>query len=281
MFRIGPDAPACETQLLYKKYDTLYNRPAAGFKLIQDDEVADRYNIPLKVVASFVPNPKGGTYLMIAEGDGPRLVSHTFTFEGYGIEVRMPWLATIGPFFLDDVRAECPFRISVSAWIIYEVDNPVPVVVQQAPICPEIFFFLGSPALNLEEVGSRDAHIHELLTMTIPKYNHIKGKSWDRLEPHVVKSVMGMNWKLGKVDFNWASSRSCPFQPDASRSYLLSIGRMLGNVHKKSKSSVTVFDLAALMYAAFKAFGRRRMEPNGPEVDVSPPLMNLQTALTK
>lgn len=108
--------------------------------------------------------------------------------------------------------------------------------------------------------------------MVIPCYDKIAGRSWDDLEARLVRDVIAGLWLLGEVEFKYASGevdpRRVPYVPGAS-SYLLGGKFMLGNMLKKKTAHVNCFDLAALVYAALKAFGRRRVDLNGPETDVS------------
>lgn len=135
-----------------------------------------------------------------------------------------------------------------------------------------MYLFLGSPALQLDGTNRHDVHVFELLEKVIPCYDEIEGRNWADLEAQLIRDVVASLWLLGEVDFNYASGeinpRRVPYEPGAS-SYLLSGEFMLGNMLKKETPHVDCFDLAALVYTAFKAFGRRRVDPNGPETDVS------------
>lgn len=138
------------------------NCPAAGFKLIPDENVANRYNIPLKVVLGFAMDTQPQTYCVNAEGNGLKLVSQPFTVGGQG-DQELAYVDDISPFFIDNLTAQCSFYVWIDSLTVYHVESGAEIASETDFGCPVMYFFLGSPALQLDGTNRQDVHVFELV----------------------------------------------------------------------------------------------------------------------
>jgi hypothetical protein len=228
------------------------NRSAA-FKLILDSSRPNYSQIPLRVSASFTVD-QPGNYRMEAGGRGPSLCSIEFALEK-GFHTK-----EIGPFSAE-IYANCPFRATINDWNIVDCSRGQKTYVSDVEI--DMYFFLGSVALPLEEFPNQEVHVGELINRTIPFYEEIEGKSFADIESQVVGRVVYSFWKLGEVDFRYDSTIG-------ASSFFGGGHFQLGRMLKKQARTCNCFDMAALVYAGLKSFGRRPLGgPGWPETDVS------------
>jgi hypothetical protein len=228
------------------------NRSAA-FRLTQDSSRPNRSQIPLRVSVMFTVD-QPGKYRMEAGGRGPNLCSTEFDLE-MGFHTK-----EIGPFSAE-IHANCPFRATIDDWNIVDCSSGQKTYVSDVEM--DIYFFLGSVALPLEEFSNEEVHVDELIKRTIPFYEDVEGKSFADVESQVVGKVVYSIWKLGEVDFCYDSTIG-------QTSFFLGGHFHLGRMLKKQARTCNCFDMAALVYAGLKSFGRRPLGgPDWPETDVS------------
>lgn len=260
---------------------TLYNDPfanlsgedgrrATAFRLSVQRNRSSEIQIPLKILAQY-EFEEGGTYSMTAEGDGFRMKSKDFVFR------KDPRMASstysIGPFFAN-VTADCPFRIDVSTFTIHE-GNRTDGDTDHALFT--MFFFLGSSALPLN-VGQQsptstpNVHLYDLIQLTIPPYDDIVGKAWAEIEQQQMEILTLRFWRFGDIgELRYDSNHGRPHY-----FFLLSdqLGAVTGHflladMLKKTAKLCNCYDLAAIMYTAFKSFGKVANGTNASETDVS------------
>lgn len=252
---------------LFNKYRRENNRPAAAFKLIPDNNISNRFNVPLQITAGFgFDVESGGTYYMTAEVNDFKLVSHPFYLTGNGSS-NLIYTENIGPFYAD-VTTDCPFKVDIMYWKLYSHESDSEIIYDDHDFT--IYFFLGSTALPLNGSDTPDIHYGELIRRTIPYYEDVRGKMWSEVEHQEVQQVVNRLWLFGHRDFCYDANGS------GASSFLNGGTFLLGDMLQKTTSngnntasSCNCFDLAALVYVAFKSFGRRRATPNSPETDVS------------
>jgi hypothetical protein len=238
-----------EVEFLYKNHKRVGSD--ATFKLVQSSNGSNE--IPLMVAAQFAVD-RPGEYCMVIKGhDRFQLTCYKFTLDK-GVHSKV-----IGPFYAV-VHVECPFRAEIDVWSIFHCDG---TLVEDFDIDLTMYFFLGSTALPLREYPHQDIHVWELIKLTIPYYEEIAEKNFAEVERSIVGRVVSSLWQLSDRDFHYDSRRGVS-------SFLAGQEFQLGRMLMKQETTCNCYDLAALAYAAFKSFGKKRIGgPNGPETDVS------------
>lgn len=256
----GPNNP-----LEFYRAGTRSNRCAA-FQLMPDRHGDNCPDIPLKVHAVITVD-QPGHHRMEAEGRGLTLYSSEFWLESGSQTVE------IGP-FCASLLVECPFRVAINRWTVVNSSNGRMTFVDDVEL--DMYFFLGSTTLPLTEFPKQQVHVHELVKRTIPFYEEVKRRDFAHVESKVVARVVYSLWKLGEADFRYDSRAG-------DTSFFIGGHFQLGRMLKKQARTVNCFDMAALVYAGLKSFGKRPLTSvGGQETDVSTRFCNKdrQSSLT-
>ncbi|KAK5047830.1 hypothetical protein LTR84_006495 [Exophiala bonariae] len=225
-----------------------------------------RNTIPIKVDVTFSVDRAGEYFVAAWDSDGGfRFESDTFTVLG-GDHVLQ-----LGPFYAS-CQVDCPFRAAIDNWAIYDRERRKLDETNSGSI--EMYIFLGSTALPLEEYVGQDVHVRELIWRTIPRYFEVAAHSFAQVRQKVVTDVMFRFWHGGGQDFEYdMRSGASSF---LKGNWVLNENRFeLGRMLLKQSQHCNCDDLAALMYAAFKSFGKKQTaESNGNETDVRVPFFS-------
>ncbi|CAG9947189.1 unnamed protein product [Clonostachys rosea f. rosea IK726] len=256
--------------LLYDR-DSQRQAPAA-FNLAQVQRPG-LVSMPLQIEADLNHSPDPGLYFLHGVGG-----DENFFISTCDLNIpphSYPTKLSFGVVYASNPRWDIPFKsICEWSWTLWrrttaggaQGGGPQEVASCRIPI--EIYFFPGSTCFRLRDQPDSDCHVHELIRAFVPNSSEVNDyvhPSYSSMTIEDFKNILAGDIRRKLMDHGGArisydSYSGSPYYLDGTTFHL-------GSMIRRDYKLCNCYDLATLVYCAFKSLGKTYNAQTGTETD--------------